>query len=525
MLEGHKLRPDQPLYDILKWMSTDRIFAWLPLAVVCIYAATLNGYWRYQPDSALYLALGRSLARSGSFTWNFHPHVYVWPGFPALLSVVYAAVGENFLVLNVLMALLGVGCVLAGRSLYACLCESNVRAGICIMILGFSGTLLYYSRYILSDVPFTLLVMLGLYCGLRLTECENGKSWRWTAAAAVIACAAVFVRPHGPALLIALVVGVWLRRGAFRRWRSGVAETAALCLPALLAAGGWLYRCALVKVPRAPTYHGVFLPRLHPSSFLVRLLRKAPELLDGVGNVLAGVDVDELGGLCMSLVIILGVARSVRRRQFIPVSFGVIYLGAVLLGNPGRRYLLPVLPLLVFWLVEGVFTIGHWLLNRHERLSPTLIRVIGLFALGFLLSWNLGRIIDVVWETRRPDFYQSYEKGLVADHMALSEWLCARPAARRRVLVRDHRLLHYLAEVEAWQEPVRLHRVPPGQALRIVRAAFDYVVLTEGQETREPVAIELVRTHPEAFEEVAQFGELTVYRVRPASGESPTTDP
>lgn len=519
MAQRYALRPDDPLYDLLKWMSWKRVLLWLLPAIVCIYFASLNSYWWYQPDSPLYLTLARSLARTGTFAWNFRPHVYVWPGFPAFLSLIYAAIGENFLVLNIVMALFGLCCIPAAGSLYSALGRSNLRAGVCVLTLGFSGMLLYYSQYILTDVPFTLLVILGLYSGLRLTKSKGPQSWKWTAAGAIICCAAVFVRPHGPALLIAILAGLWLREGALKRLADGMWKSFALAFPTVLGTAAWLFRNMLVRTPEAPTYYEVFLPRTQPSGFLLRIIAKAPEMLDGIGNVLAGIDVDALGGTCMLAVALLGMARSLRRREFIPLCFAVIHIGGVFLGSPGRRYLLPVLPLLILWLVDGAFVIGHSLLERCEGLTKTHIRVAGLFALGFLLSWNIGRVTQVIWHARRPNSYARYEEGILKDHVILSTWLDKLPNAPQRVLIHNHRLLHYLAEVEVRSESRRWRALPREYALNVVQRAFDFVILTKGQENHETVSRELIRTHPDLFEKCARFGSLTVYRPRGPTAE------
>ena len=86
------------------------------LVVTALYAAGLNGSWRFQRDSTLYMGLGRWLAEAGSYRFNHEPHAFVWPGFPAMLWAVYATVGESFLAMNALVSAFGLGCFLASAN-------------------------------------------------------------------------------------------------------------------------------------------------------------------------------------------------------------------------------------------------------------------------------------------------------------------------------------------------------------------------------------------------------------------------
>ena len=239
---------DAPAPPLRRW------FLLLLLAVVLLHAAGLNPYWRFQRDSPRYMGLARSLAETHTFSFNGQEHIYALPGFPAMLSLVYMGFGENFLAMNALVSLLGVGCVVLGYLLYCELSLTAFQAFACVLLLALSRTLYYYSFQILTDIPFTFFAIGALYFARRMLRAEGGERWAWCAAAAGAAAAACAVRPLGPALFAAMVAALWLRPGARAAWRVNAGLTVVLVTPVLLAGALWAVRGAHLGAPLGTTY-------------------------------------------------------------------------------------------------------------------------------------------------------------------------------------------------------------------------------------------------------------------------------
>src|SRR5688572_28825078 len=76
--------------------ACDRVLAWvdqhrykLYAALVVFYLLGFNGQWRPEPDSALYLTIGRNLALGAGYTYHGAPHRLVFPGLPWLFAALF----------------------------------------------------------------------------------------------------------------------------------------------------------------------------------------------------------------------------------------------------------------------------------------------------------------------------------------------------------------------------------------------------------------------------------------------------
>lgn len=500
------------------WRSPKGRFILFMIALTALYAAGLNSYWRFQRDSVLYMGLGRSLAETGTYSFNYRPHIFVWPGFPAMLSLVYMTLGESFLAMNALISVFGLGAVAVACLLFREVRLSERETVACALMYGLSRTLYYYSSHIMPDVPFSFFVLVGLYCGVRMVRTAGRASWLWTVGAAASGAAALFVRPLGPALLIALGAGLWLRRGALRQWTWNLGRTALIAAPVALAGGLWLLRCAQVRGPHDSGYFYRFVAAGPVVRTVVRMVSSVPALVESLPDALLGVDLGMAVGLLLALVAAVGFLGGVRRGESLLCSYGLVYLGAVCLGSPGRRYLLPALPVLIVWLVRGAATIGGRLGRLWQPLSGRRLALAGRVLLGLALAVNTVRIGKVVYQARSPRFYEVTEGRTLLDYFALAEWLRDNARPDDLVLAYESRFLHYFT----YPRCVRTLDSEWMQRLRGTREAADALkqmgvtlyVSDPGKQQREGPLRRLVKSSPEAFRPVGQFGSLALVRVR-----------
>ena len=492
-------------------VNRSRRFAAFLLIVVVLYAAGLNPYWRFQRDSALYMSLARSLAQTGRYAYENQPHVFVLPGFPAMLSLVYMALGESFLVMNALVSALGVGCVALACALFARMGLTDRQLTACAVLFGLSRTLYYYSSHIMADVPFTFFVVLALYCGVRMLGAKGRSGWGWCAAAGAAVCAATFVRPLGPALLVALVAAAWLRPGGWADRRANLARTALLAVPTLALAGAWIVRCALVPAGDQQTYYGLFIGQRSLSALVTGMMGHIPHLVSSLADGVLGVDLELAGGIVLLLMMAPGLATALRRGERLLCLFGLAYLTAVCLGTPGRRYLLPVLPVMAYWLVLGAGCIGEFL---SGRLPPRRLLATGTALLCLAVGVNVLRIGKVVQQARSSDFYAAISEGVLPDYFRLARWLKENAAPGDVLWAREDRFLYYFAQVPTWSPAY----VPPAGRQRRLLAALQrrgvsYMVLDPGEDKLAWRVAELAASRPDVFEKAATFGRLELYRV------------
>ncbi|MGD2175390.1 MAG: hypothetical protein PVJ27_08310 [Candidatus Brocadiaceae bacterium] len=481
---------------------------WFLGAVVLLYALGLNEHWRFQRDSALYLSLGRSLAENGTYEFNFRPHSLALPGFPGLLYVVYAMVGESFLAMNLLVSLLGIGCVATGWLLYRKLGLSGRALIACCLLLGLSRTLYYYSTHVMADVPFLLLALVGLYLGLRMLEVEGAFGWTLVLATGLTAAAAATLRPLGPALLAGLVGGLWLRRGSLADWLRNSVRTLVVIAPSAALAA-----VIVLQEPDGRTYYTVYLAGRSPAALMAGALSKAPELMESLSDALLGTNVGLTAGTLLTALMLLGLVTAARKGERMVSIYGALCVVGTLVGNPGRRSLLPALPALILWLVLGAGRAGD-LLERLPHLSRRRLVRLSYVLLGVALAVNLIRIGEVIREARSSDFYQATEHGRLAGYFDLTEWLESNAPPGATVLTREHRFVHYFARTRV--VPFRRERVGDS-AYRLKSVICEHAVTHVVHDSREQGDWEwlgaVIEGNPRIWEQVRRFGTVTLYRV------------
>src|SRR5689334_18980720 len=99
----------------------DRMLAWvdahrrkLLVAVIVLYALGFNGQWRLEPDSALYLTIGRNLAEGRGYTYHGEHHHLAYPGMPWLFAGLFKVFGTESVAAHDVVML---ACVLATLAL------------------------------------------------------------------------------------------------------------------------------------------------------------------------------------------------------------------------------------------------------------------------------------------------------------------------------------------------------------------------------------------------------------------------
>lgn len=492
-----------------------RWLALFALVVLLLYAAGISTHWRFQRDSTLYMGLARSLAENGTYSFNGEPQRLALPGFPAILSLVYMTLGEDFLAMNVLLALFGLACVALGWLVFRAQPLTRSQALACLVLLAFSRTLFYYSSHIITDVPFTFFVLLGLYCGTRMLRGPSARRGPWGLAAACATLAACAVRPLGLALLIALVAATWLQAGAFRQWRASLAWACLLAAPTAAAAVLWVHRGAALGTATGTSYFHWFLGVPGLAGAALHVLARVPMVVDSLSDTVLGSDLGLPVSIALALPIGVGFVDAVRRGERLLCAFGVVYVGAVCLANPGRRLMLPVLPALLVWLVLGAGAAATFLAERWRRVSwPSLARA-GWVLMALLALTNMAHASKTIYEAHSASFYATLGEGRLPDYFQLAQWLRAHARSDDCVLANESNFIHYFSRLRTRRiamEPMEFD--VRDQAQRMKLAGVTYLVMDPTAGAPAERTRQLLQAYPGAFDKVQTFGKLDLYRVR-----------
>jgi hypothetical protein len=407
--------------------------------IVLWFALSVSPTWLPTPDSALYLMLGRSLAAGQGYTLDNQPHAYVPPGFPLLLATFERAGLGSMWCLNLIMGVIGLLSVWVSYKLVAELASRPV-AVLVACLLGCNSLLHAMSALQLSDMPFTLLVLTGLYCFLRGLR---GQRWalEWGTLAILASC---WVRVAGVALAVACAVGLLLQPRSTSGLR--VVANAAALVAGVVATLGLFYGqyqhslSAEHSLPPASYMAAVQALTSTPvGSLLVRALKNAWESAAEMPRFLFGLGGHPLGVLAVVMIPgLVGVWRRLVRREFLILLAVAGYAAGIVLNLPaGDRYLLPIAPLLLLYYLEGLSVVLDWHARLRQWSFPALLVLIVAF-----VAFNGIKGMQLLYKNHHQI---AAEQAALADS---AEWLRSQALAGERMLSFDAEPeLSYLSQI------------------------------------------------------------------------------
>jgi hypothetical protein len=346
-------------------------------------------------DNAAYIALAQSLVEHGTYTelWDplTPPHTKYPPVFPGVLAIALLAGLKPWVQLKFV--------VLALSALATAFTFLWIRArrrpllglGVALVVAVAPGVL-REGRWILSDVPFWAFTMIALWSFERLRPGD----WSRFAVAALAALLAYFTRTAGLPLVLAAL--------AFLAWRRNWKQLAALLLivgvPALLwwlrsrafGPSGYVSEFWLVD-PYAPQ-----LGRAGPTAILGRIVENdwkymsvhLPVLLTGATARFT------IAVAILIFVLAVGGWATRLRQPRVAELFVPLYVGLIFIWPPvwsGERFLLPLLPLLLFYAGELIVRLARRTVPRIDfAAATTCVAVLLLLALpGLADATRTGR--------------------------------------------------------------------------------------------------------------------------------------
>ena len=473
---------------------------WLPavaLGLAILYGLAVNGHWAIRPDSGVYMTLGRSLAEGRSMefcgrqAWGYPPLV------PFLIAGCRWLAGSHAMwLINAVMSLFGVGTALAALGMANRLAAGETervrvqRAVGTFLVVGASARLFGDAALVLTDVPFTFFLSLGLYFFAR----ARGGHWAWCLAGGLALVGGTMARPvmvvFVPAILAAMALDLG-REGYGKRLAATVAAVA-------MAAAGFAYwwfdlrsRSDPASADYAKAVSGGYLAILSSDrwSLMAREVGGLPEAICG-----ALMDQRMTWGhisLVWVLPVVVGLVAAGRRRQWLvvlPIVFYVAFLIAWGGGAMDDRYLLPVMPLLAYCLLVGVRVSVRGLTHLARRGDAAERRAARAVTVAVVLCVAVSLAKDVsqtIYWARCEKFYKYYAHGQWRGIVEVSQAIRDRSrSATDVVATQEGSVVHYLtglpvAVLPLWQrEGPGLGRRPPEEfAALAAKGEFRFIIV------------------------------------------------
>lgn len=377
----------------------------LIVAVVIVYLGSVTPVCRITKDAALYVLLAKSIAAGKGLTVFGEPHVHVPPGYALLIAPFFRLPAGAYLLANLWMALWGLAAVYLS---YRVLRElvGPVRALAMTAVVALSSEMHDKACALISDMPFMVMVLVAVWLTVRFAR--RGRPAAGVGGA-VLAAGSIWVRivgiPFCGGLGLGLLPTLWRRR---KRPAVTLAVCAVLAAGFVASAGGFFWY-KKVRQPRkmAPTYahHWKQMAQRSPTQWVRAVGSDVLETGKNFAQLFTAQRLAPWPDLALFWVpVVVGTLCALRRRRFVVVCSCWAYLGSILLLKPVlTRYMLPFMPLLLYFQMEGV----RWVLAR--ALPRRRGRWVGEAAvLGLMLLMNLvvvaGEVIEwhSVWITGRP---------------------------------------------------------------------------------------------------------------------------
>jgi len=351
-------------------ITSHKFFYPLLLLVVFVaaYGYTFDAKVAQLGDNASYYMLGKSLSQGEGYVniskLSKTPNNHYPPGYPAVLAA-GMIFSDNFVFLKMLNGLFLLGTVLITYLLASRYCGSRSLGFICGLLVAANFHLQQYGSMLMSEVPFAFFSLFSLYFITKWSDNAFRISIHFWAAL-LLAVISYYIRTLG----IALIGGILIYMLLERQWRAAGIFAGGFIVAALpwfirgrsLGGGSYLKQLTLIN-PYRPE-----LGQADTSDFMARFFENLTRYLSTEipYAIFAGDMPDyraEAGGtgwftgLLIIGLALFGILRLGRIRWLI-LAYLVATFGILMFWPDvwvGVRFMIPVIPLLLMGMLNGVY--------------------------------------------------------------------------------------------------------------------------------------------------------------------------
>src|SRR5574341_560186 len=468
-------------------------------------ASLLMALWYFNPrmehwdDNAEFIILARSIVQ-GRWMQLINqpdsPRSDKFPfGFPLLLAGIEWLAPGNLLAMKAfVLALYVLAMPVAYLLLRRYLPALPALAATTLTLL--NPLLLSFSYQVMSEVPYLLASLLALLCLERAEEPAEAGRVRALVAGALLAVAATTIRPVGPALFGGAVLWYLVRR-EYRRGLlvAGIYLGVLLTLHVLGARvfGPFYVQEAMKVDPKLPE-----LGEMGPAKIPERILGNLEAYgLALIPRALVAAAKPPLLNLLVAGICLVGAIR-VPSGRMLPFFFLLAYGGFLALwpsSIPQRRYLMPIIPLLLLCFLNGLSTALRFILQWPKRLQAYRASLgAGLF---FITAGIMIILYSLTLYRTRAEYNLVYQLGWKS-YFEAAAWLKDHSPPDAVVVTRKPFQVHLISQ----RKTVGFLLSPDPEAviedMRRYRATF--VVLDSVKLGMRKYLISVINAHREQFE-------------------------
>lgn len=351
----------------------------ITISFVVVFSYVFDSKINLGGDNAGYYILGKSISTGQGYS-NIHmpgnpSHNHFPPGYPAILAFFMKFFSEDISFLKVVNGLFLWGSALLMFYMLKNIIKDSRMAFVGAVLMLFNMHLLSYGTIMMSEIPFLFFSLLILLLFIKTSEQENPFKHPQLYFVIALSAYAYHIRTAGLALVGGIILYLLFRK-RFAYLGAYIGGFVLLCLPWFIrgrSIGGNGYIIQLfMKNPYRPEEGMMGISDFFARFFenLGRYIGK--EIPNGMFpsiqvNYQAELEVSSvLFGIALLALIVFGIIKLPKYRNlFIWYSLGTF--GILLLWPEvwfGVRFVLPLLPLLSFFLLYGVYHMVSFLLKK-----------------------------------------------------------------------------------------------------------------------------------------------------------------
>lgn len=460
-------------------------------------------------DNAQYIALAESIISGKGYRTMYlpdePPNTHFPPGFPLLLCIPHAIFGKNIMVFKLV-----VFCISAGALYFLYAIARYLYHGKTKFIMAFFLSLpiiVVYSNRVLSEMPYLFFTLGALYF-FYMAEEKNPAMYYLSFGMATFA---VFIRTTGLILIISMVITLLLKK-RFKYLFMLLIMFGITYIP-------WHMRNAALGTPN--TYfdqlfaRDVFDPslgKISTSDFIRRIGENFDVYAFGfIPKTLLSI-LQSRVLLCIAGVFFVGLILFgfiISSRKFSVFDIYLIGGSVIILSWPriwaSERFLLPVLPIMVFY----VFTALFWI-SRKVKFKYFMIAVVGILII--LNSFAMGRcardMIAINVRFFKGNKYAGYEP-VWHQYFALLHWIKHNIPPGRVIMARKPEFVYLISNHKSIIIP---HTVDHYEMMDAILQC-DYVIFDAFYDelTQEHLLTPIIKREADMFKLVGQTPKPTFF--------------
>lgn len=423
-------------------------FGIISIAFFIIYQFVFDKKLDLGGDNAMYYILGKSINIGEGFK-NIHltdvsPHSHFPPGYPLILGI-FMFISKSIVFLKIVNGLFLFSTVLLVYKLLIKFTDNQKLAFVSAILILLNTHLLHYGSVLMSEISFTFFTTLSLFLFLKALDKEHFYKNPSFYFLIVVSSFAFHIRTVGIALIAGIVLFLLIKRN----WKFLLGYSVGFGLSAV----PWMLRN---KAVGAASSYSSSLMKINPyrpaegnmelSDWFTRFFNNFSRYItkEIPNGMFPGIEVDYradatvmqwLIGILIVSIIIYGLIK-LKNYKLILLGYLLGIFGILLLWPDvwyGIRFVLPVIPFLLFLFINGLIALLQFSLSKIKvktTISPYLGLGLALIFMGQLKDLNeksssgypgsyknffeMGNYVnknlskDVIISTRKPPLFYLY---------------------------------------------------------------------------------------------------------------------